>query len=808
MTDVAYALPGGMEDEETVDVFITCSLEDRDRVQPIATALEASGLTVWWDRATLSGADYQAQVDGAMKRARAVLACWSSSAAASETVLSESDYARLNEKLTAVSLDEVELPRPFDRGTVQDFADWSGDRDDPAFRTLLNRINSSFDAPKALPVPVYRRWMIGTAIASGLLFLLLVVANLGGFLDAVSPRPDLNRNELATIVNQVKQQGRLNAIENQAPDLGAPCQHIIELAVHAVMNSSRRERRDAQSALADGRLNEAAEELQRQAVIQESVGGRQASRAARNYFLSGALFSASETERAIENYRKSLDLMPENHDVAYALGALFGRLGQLNEAENYYSLMQDWSETKSDVWRARAFSGLGDVAWRRGDYLLASEHYTATSNLLANTPETETHARSLINTGWSLSHADLLSEAFVLAQRSQAYFQDNALSKWEMEVLRLLGYLHSTRDDLVSAREFYAASSELASELDDGEVQGRLLLDQASLLMMDGQLDEAEVLAHDGLEIAKSIQSRALEAHVFDLLATLQRQAGQFDEAQLYHKQALRLFDALALRESLISQYRSASLTEEQRGDFQRAVEFLVDGRAIAQKDKSLHQMGEIHFDLARLNSGVERFSEAFNSLDDAWTVFSVTGNFSGLGEVADLRGDVFLATEETRNAIDSYEAASDQFMNAGHQDKAVNVLLKGVEVAISEDMSSKALELAERAQERLGEAVQFPLRFATSHALGRAYLSTRKFSDSIDIARTNIELLEQAEDEDGVTLTQRVDARLLLARALKESGRISRARPYFRQAASLLNEAGAPFKARAELILKEAQSP
>jgi hypothetical protein len=58
------------------DVFLSYASEDRGRVAAIVSALEASGLSVWWDRAIQVGASYDDAIEVALNAARCVVTVW------------------------------------------------------------------------------------------------------------------------------------------------------------------------------------------------------------------------------------------------------------------------------------------------------------------------------------------------------------------------------------------------------------------------------------------------------------------------------------------------------------------------------------------------------------------------------------------------------------------------------------------------------------------------------------------------------------------------------------------------------------
>ncbi|MEE4302150.1 MAG: toll/interleukin-1 receptor domain-containing protein [Pseudomonadales bacterium] len=73
------------------DIFLSYASEDRERVRPLVAALEAEGLSVWWDRELRPGPSFDLEIERAIEAARCVVVVWSEHAVASEWVRSEVD---------------------------------------------------------------------------------------------------------------------------------------------------------------------------------------------------------------------------------------------------------------------------------------------------------------------------------------------------------------------------------------------------------------------------------------------------------------------------------------------------------------------------------------------------------------------------------------------------------------------------------------------------------------------------------------------------------------------------------------------
>src|SRR5262245_7522487 len=127
------------------DIFISYSSEDRDRVRPLAEALEKRGLTVWWDRALAAGDDYASVIEQALEEARAVIVVWSRNSVDSPWVRDEAGRARDAGRLVPILFDKVPVPMGFGAINAEDFTAWNGGTSAPQIDLLHAALKARFE---------------------------------------------------------------------------------------------------------------------------------------------------------------------------------------------------------------------------------------------------------------------------------------------------------------------------------------------------------------------------------------------------------------------------------------------------------------------------------------------------------------------------------------------------------------------------------------------------------------------------------------------------------------------------------------
>lgn len=119
-----------------VDVFISYSRNNRDRVRALADAIKGLGYIVWWDDELPPHKSYGDVITEKITNARAAIVCWSVDAAQSEWVRAEADLARNQKKLIQASYDEVMPPMPFNQIQFASLSDWQGQADHSGWRKV------------------------------------------------------------------------------------------------------------------------------------------------------------------------------------------------------------------------------------------------------------------------------------------------------------------------------------------------------------------------------------------------------------------------------------------------------------------------------------------------------------------------------------------------------------------------------------------------------------------------------------------------------------------------------------------------
>jgi serine/threonine-protein kinase len=168
------------------DVFVSYKAEDRRRVQPLVQALQADGLSVWWDEHIGAGDAWRETIERQLDAARCVLVVWSKRSVGPDGrfVRDEASRAQQRGVYVPVLIDAIKPPLGFGESQAMSLRGWRGDVSDPKYRAVLaavRRITGSGggevgDARLAARPAVSRRAVLGGGAAAA------AAAGVGGWM--------------------------------------------------------------------------------------------------------------------------------------------------------------------------------------------------------------------------------------------------------------------------------------------------------------------------------------------------------------------------------------------------------------------------------------------------------------------------------------------------------------------------------------------------------------------------------------------------------------------------------------------------
>jgi formylglycine-generating enzyme required for sulfatase activity len=119
------------------DVFVSYKKEDRALAERVVRALNAQGLSAWWDEGLTPRSAWDAELEREITLAACVVVLWTPRSVESDWVRTEAHFALDHAKLIPAMVERCTIPLAFLLRQTVDLCDWQGQADHRHWRKLL-----------------------------------------------------------------------------------------------------------------------------------------------------------------------------------------------------------------------------------------------------------------------------------------------------------------------------------------------------------------------------------------------------------------------------------------------------------------------------------------------------------------------------------------------------------------------------------------------------------------------------------------------------------------------------------------------
>ncbi|MGQ9618205.1 MAG: tetratricopeptide repeat protein [Candidatus Aminicenantia bacterium] len=175
-----------------------------------------------------------------------------------------------------------------------------------------------------------------------------------------------------------------------------------------------------------------------------------------------ALFSEGKYDEAIDAYKKFLEKNPANFQVRYNIGNCYKEKGEYDKAIEEYNIViknikEKKQELKGDELASKAFTGIGEAYFKKGDFQNARESFMKSLEIF---PKDEVLAYNVGEIYFSNDKVDEAIQFFILATQIKPEWSDPYLK---------LGYAYFNKGDFEKAKENLKKYLELAPNAPNAE---------------------------------------------------------------------------------------------------------------------------------------------------------------------------------------------------------------------------------------------------------------------------------------------------------------------------------------------------
>ena len=254
-----------------------------------------------------------------------------------------------------------------------------------------------------------------------------------------------------------------------------------------------------------------------------------------------------------------LDL-PELPDVEYAmaksnLGAIFGVMGRLDEAEDWCRQSLDtFTEHQNEDRLPRAYYRLGSVYASKGEFDLSSKALNNALEIARRLNDEPGQGISLNYLGWVAAEQGDFELAWTLFAQAQQIFEKNNSSRGFIELYTYQGQMllwqKQPDDALLNLTKALDHAEQL--QMPSAYTLTRVYLLAAQIHLSNSNLEQARLVMDKALELIEDVKSLEQTAAARAILAQIHAGEGDNSTAEVLFQIAMSLFERVGNRPGLL----------------------------------------------------------------------------------------------------------------------------------------------------------------------------------------------------------------------------------------------------------------
>jgi tetratricopeptide (TPR) repeat protein len=293
----------------------------------------------------------------------------------------------------------------------------------------------------------------------------------------------------------------------------------------------------------------------------------------------------------------------------------------------------------------------------------------------------------------------LLDAAMALSQRARGFVRDDTEEK--AAVLGNLGILFETRGDLDEAERMFTESLEIDQEF--GHLKGIAIAyaNFGAINFTRGKFDEAENMHSKALQIQKELGNLEGMAKQYASLGVIQQTRGHLDQAESLHAIALQIHQRIGRLDGVASNYADLGVIHLTRGNLDEAEKMfekaLQSHKTLGRLEGMASQYGNlglVHQRRGDLDKAEKMHLKALHIEESLGRLKGMASQYGNLGALYQTRGDFDKAqkmlskTVEIEQKLGRLEGIATAYGNLalicgkrGNLDEAEGMLCKALEI-------------------------------------------------------------------------------------------------------------------------------
>jgi len=217
-------------------------------------------------------------------------------------------------------------------------------------------------------------------------------------------------------------------------------------------------------------------------------------------------------ESALDYYTQALEILVANGQSKRAasvqgnIGNIYFSQGNYPKALSYFQQSLKSYQAQSDKeGMAHSYNNIGNIHFSKPDYLRAAQAYRSALGYYNQIGDTMGQARALNNLGNIFLRQNDLDSALNRYERALQLMHQQADRASEAHILASIGIVHSQKGRQAQALTYFEQALKMRQEIGDSPGVAFTYSLMAEAHLLQGQAQQSRLLAHRGLDLARSL---------------------------------------------------------------------------------------------------------------------------------------------------------------------------------------------------------------------------------------------------------------------------------------------------------------
>ncbi len=369
-------------------------------------------------------------------------------------------------------------------------------------------------------------------------------------------------------------------------------------------------------------------------------------------------------EQAIYWYDRAIALLPDTDerkvDAIFDKLRILNRIGSWDEYERLCQDVQVMCQANGDQKRyAIGLRLLGEIYWRKGDYVKAIDYTTKSLELHKQLSDDSSCLKALANISAIYYDSSNLEQAMEFSEKALNLSEQLNDDQIYSDVIGNRGNIYGDTQNYKMALECYQRRLTMATALNDALGVAAAINNIGTIYEAQGDYKEALRYFEQALEHGKKIGNLLLISKSYSNIGIVCSHLGNIQRAYECYCQQLTISKATGNKDGYAFSMNNLGALCYEKGDYSGAEKFFLDYLAISQEIGSLrhlsmahNNLGAVYMEESSYDKAIYHCTEGLNLAKKKDHKVEISEALGTLGSIHALKGEFDKAVDYTKQSL------------------------------------------------------------------------------------------------------------------------------------------------------------